>query len=70
MAVLKNNVKIISEISQWGREGDVDYCFKLTELNILQQDKFIKEAKELLNSYSLVKFYENTTCKRKRKDKK
>ncbi len=28
----KNSVKIVYEIANWGREGETDYCLKLSEL--------------------------------------
>lgn len=61
----KNKVKLNPEIAKWGREGEVDYCFKLTELSKKQQDVFVEETKEVLKSSSLVRYTENTTtCRR------
>ncbi len=57
----KNKVKLSPEIAKWGREGEVDYCFKLTELSKKQQDVFVEETKEVLKSSSLVRYTENTT---------
>ncbi len=63
----KNKVKLNYEKTSWGREGEVDYCFKLTELDKKKQELFIIETKEILKSSSLVRFKENTTCRQKRK---
>ena len=63
----KNKIKLNYEIVNWGREGEIDYCFKLSELNKNQQDLFVTETKETLKSSSLVRFKENTTCRQKRK---
>ncbi|MEX2364687.1 MAG: hypothetical protein WD597_13735 [Balneolaceae bacterium] len=63
----KNKIKLNYEIVNWGREGEIDYCFKLSELNKNQQDQFVTETKEILKSSSLVRFKENTTCRQKRK---
>jgi hypothetical protein len=63
----KYTVKIISEIAKWGREGEVDYCFKLNELNTQQQDLFISETKELLKNSTRVRYVENSICRHKSK---
>lgn len=62
----KSNVKINAEITNWGREGETDYCLKLAGLNKQQQDKFIADTKELLKESSLVRYYENSVCKYKK----
>lgn len=61
-----NKTKLNYEIVNWGREGEVDYCFKLIELKEKQQESFVTETKELLKSSSLVNLTENTTCPHKR----
>ena len=58
----KKNTQINSEITRWGKEGEIDYCLKLTELSKQQQDKFISETKELLATSKLIRYYENTIC--------
>jgi hypothetical protein len=63
----ENNVKINTEMTNWGREGEIDYCLKLSELNNKQQEKFIADTKELLKKSELVRYYENSICRRKRK---
>ncbi len=62
----KYKIKLNYEITSWGREGEVDYCFKLIELKEKQQELFITETKEILKSSSLVRFKENTTCRQKK----
>lgn len=37
----KNKIKLNCEIVNWGREGEVDYCFELTELDEKQQELFL-----------------------------
>lgn len=49
--------------TKWGREGEVDYCFDLTELSAEQQEAFIASAKELLSTSKKVRFSENETCR-------
>ena len=50
----------------WGREGEVDFCFLLTELKEVDQKKFISEMKEKFNGHALVQFAENEPCLHKR----
>lgn len=58
----KKNAHLLPEITHWGREGEIDYCLKLTELTKQEQDKFIAATKELLATSKLIRYYENTTC--------
>ena len=62
-----NKVNLKIELVKWGREGEVDYCFSLNELDAKLQEKFISEVKNLFNASSLVKIYENEPCKHSRK---
>lgn len=63
----KNKVKLNYETTNWGREGEVDYCFKLEELDDKKQENFIIETKEILKSSLLVRYKENMTCHQKKK---
>lgn len=63
----KNKVKLNYETTNWGREGEVDYCFKLEELDKKMQELFVAETKEILKSSSLVRYQENMTCHQKKK---
>lgn len=58
----KKNTQINPAITRWGREGEVTYCLKLTELNKQQQDQFIAATKKLLATSTRVRYYENTAC--------
>ena len=60
----KRKIKIEMETVKWGREGETDYCLKLTELNQEEQAQFISDIKELLKTSKLVRFSENTACKK------
>lgn len=62
----KNNVKIAFEVAKWGKEGETDYCFKLSELKTEQQSDFISDSKELLTNAKNVRYSENTACKNQR----
>jgi hypothetical protein len=46
----------------WGKEGEVDFCFTLDQLNARQQQQFIDGMKEQLRFSSLIRIYENTRC--------
>ena len=62
----KNSVKIVYEVANWGREGETDYCLKLSELKTDEQNKFIADSKELLKNSKRVRYTEYSTCKNKR----
>jgi hypothetical protein len=62
----KNNVNIPLEKTSWGREGETDYCLKLTELSEEAQLRFITEAKEVLKNSTRVRYKENSSCGRKK----
>jgi hypothetical protein len=61
----KNKLKLSFEITKWGREGEIDYCLKLSELDKKKQELFITKTKEILQSSSLVRYKENATCRQK-----
>lgn len=63
----KNKIKLSYEIANWGREGEINYCFKLTELDKKKQELFVTETKEILKNSSLVRYKENATCRPKKK---
>ena len=52
------------ETVKWGREGETDYCVKLSQLNSDEQAKFISSIKEIIKTSKLVRYSENTTCKK------
>ena len=54
--------KIAFEPTHWGREGEIDYCLKLSELSASEQADFVKKAKELLSKSKLVHVDENAKC--------
>lgn len=64
---LKNKAKLSYETANWGREGETDYCFKLSELNADRQVSFVSELKETLKESALVRIKENTTCRKSRR---
>ncbi|MFM7175992.1 MAG: hypothetical protein ACKO0X_01050 [Bacteroidota bacterium] len=50
----------------WGREGEVDYCFQLSELNSADQQSFINDIKASIGTSKLVQVSENQPCMHKR----
>ena len=54
--------KISYTPTQWGREGETDYCLALTELSSAEQIEFVKKANELLAKSKLVNKIENAKC--------
>lgn len=63
----KFNTTLAYEKSHWGREGEVNYCLRLSEIGISEQQTFIDEARKLLSSAKLVHFSEHTACGGRRK---
>ncbi len=48
----------------WGREGEVDYCFKMNDKT--KGDDFVKQVKDLLAGQDRINYKENTTCRKPR----
>lgn len=55
--------KVTAQSKRWGREGEIDYCFRLAELTPQQQADFVKKAREVLASSKLVHVNENAPCR-------
>jgi hypothetical protein len=62
-----NKVKLAHETVTWGREGEVDYCYKLAELKDPKKTAFVRESMALLTGNDRVQFKENANCRVKRK---
>ncbi len=62
----KTGKTIDMETTPWGREGEVDFCFPLTELDASEQAAFIDEFKAVFEGKSLVQLSENQPCRHKR----
>lgn len=63
----RNKTKLAHETVGWGREGEVDYCFKLAELKDAQKSAFVTESKAMFVGNDLVKLKENASCRQPRK---
>lgn len=57
---------VTAEVTPWGREGEVDYCFKLNELNSKQQKDFVQKVREAMGNTDMVYIKENAPCVHKR----
>lgn len=58
--------KIESEQYPWGREGELDLCFQLKNLNVDQQIAFIGQIREIVGVSKLVQISENQPCLHKK----
>jgi hypothetical protein len=63
---LENKKELKFEAVPWGREGEVDYCFMLSELSAKEQSRFINALKDQLKFSELVQITENQPCKPRR----
>lgn len=57
-----NQVTLKYDSFPWGREGEVDYCFRLNELNTELQDAFVSEMREVMKDRNLIQITENQKC--------
>ena len=55
-----HSLSITYETIRWGREGEVDFCFSLSELKKSKQNKFIQDLRELVKNKESVSITENT----------
>ncbi len=60
----KEGVTLTYEKYAWGKEGEIDYCFKLKELTPKQQENFILQIKQKLNKSTRVHYKEYSDCAR------
>ncbi|MBK9284073.1 MAG: hypothetical protein IPM51_07095 [Sphingobacteriaceae bacterium] len=50
------------QIKKWGREGEVNYCFDLKEVELSKKQTFIKESKDILSKSDRVNLIYNKGC--------
>ncbi len=62
----EEKVSVKFETTPWGREGEIDYCFRLFELKGKLKEKFISGAKMVFTEKNLVHIAENGRCHAKR----
>lgn len=58
----KNRLKLDYDRTPWGREGEINYCFKLSTLKTKEQEHFIAGVKKTLLKATLVRYKENSVC--------
>jgi hypothetical protein len=64
---LKNYSRALAyEKVGWGREGERDYCLKLSELPAEEQQEFVKGVKDALGKFQNIAINENTPSSHKR----
>ena len=50
--------KVDPEQIPWGREGEVDFCFKLADMEEAEQQEFVDGMKTSLKDSKLIHYYE------------
>ena len=58
--------KAVPEIYTWGREGEVDYCFKLADLTTQEVEGFVMGAGKILSKSDRARASRDTKCTHKR----
>ncbi|NNC85165.1 MAG: hypothetical protein HKN75_03725 [Bacteroidia bacterium] len=59
-------IEVAFEDMPWGREGEVDFCFTLSELGEEEQESFVDSMKKAFEGNELVQIYENSPAIHKR----
>ena|ERR1044072_9059577 len=57
---------ITYNLSPWGREGEVSYCFPLSNLSTQEQEAFVRDVRNYLTNRDLIYFSENVACEKRR----
>lgn len=57
----EKKVKLKRNKIYWGKEGEFDYCYTLSEISADEQIKLINKTKEIANASKLVEIRENST---------
>lgn len=57
----KKKVKLQRKVVYWGKEGERDYCFTLSEISKKEQANLIAEIKTIAKKSKLVEVKENST---------
>ena len=53
-------------VTNWGREGETNYCLKLNELSTREQEIFVRDVRTMLADNKLVIVDEHVPCKGRR----
>jgi hypothetical protein len=62
----ERGVRLAKEEIHWGREGELDYCFKLSELSKEDQENFVSRIKSLVKKSKRTGIVENSPCRKRR----
>lgn len=54
--------ELTKQAVRWGKEGEIDYCLKLSELSLRERKRFISKVRSLLKGAKLVHIKENAPC--------
>ncbi len=57
---------LAKEEYRWGREGEVDICFKMKDSSRKAKDAFAREVRAKFEANKLVQIEENAVCRHKR----
>lgn len=57
--------KPIAKTVNWGREGETDYCFTLSELLKKEQIEFVNQVKKIVAGSDLISVSEDVECMHK-----
>ena len=55
----KKGKKLEYETVHWGMEGETDYCFRLSDLKLKEQKKFVADMKKAISDHKWIFFTEN-----------
>ena len=58
--------KVEVEQVRWGREGEIDYCLKLSSLSAAEKKDFIAKSRQVLEKSDRVNITENAACVHKK----
>ena len=61
----ERGVPLAKEEIHWGKEGELDYCFKLSELAKEDQEDFVSRIKSLVRKSKRIGIVENAPCRNK-----
>ena len=64
---INNKVKLAHETVGWGKEGEVDFCYKLVELKEPKRTDFVNQCKVQVKGNELIQLKENAPCRVPRK---
>ena len=54
------------EITSWGREGEKNYCFRLTNMDARRQEVFVRDVRTFMTDKPLVFVNEWAPCNKRR----